>query len=117
MLCKLTIVSRRHLVSRKLFRYIGFEDYEKFKIEERVKGKTANEIIDYLTEKICTQRANWNRDGDNNIRIEETGDISEFLEGVMVHPLAPQWYVDIIRDICETRKIKFDGQSEIYILK
>lgn len=31
----------------------------------------------------------------------------------MVHLLAPKWYVDIIRDICEIRKIKFDGQSEI----
>ncbi len=89
----------------------------KFKIEEQVKGKTADEIIDYLTERICKQRANWNRDGDNNIRIENAGDIAEFLEGVMVHPLAPQWYVDIIQDICEARKIKFDGQSEIYMLE
>lgn len=89
----------------------------KFKIEEQVKGKSADEIIDYLTEKICTQRANWNKDSNDNIRIEDAGDIPEFLEDVMVHPLAPQWYVDIIQDICKTRKIKFDGQSEIYILK
>ena len=26
-----------------------------------------------------------------------------------------EWYVDIIRDICEAKKIKFEGQSEIYI--
>lgn len=89
----------------------------KFKIEEQVKGKTDEEIINYLTERICAQRANWERTVDNNVRIEDAGDISEFLEGVMVHPLAPQWYVDIVRGICETRKIKFDGQSEIYMLK
>lgn len=89
----------------------------KFKIEEQVKGKTDEEIIDYLTERICAQRADWDRIGDNNVRIEDAGDISEFLEGVMVHPVAPKWYVDIIEEICKSKKIKFDGQSEIYKLK
>lgn len=89
----------------------------KFKIEEQVKGKTDEEIIDYLTERICAQREDWDRIGDNNVRIEDAGDISEFLEGVMVHPVAPKWYVDIIGEICQSKKIKFDGQSEIYKLK
>ncbi len=89
----------------------------KFKIEEQVKGKIDEEIIDYLTERICAQRADWDRIGDNHVRIEDAGDISEFLEGVMVHPVAPKWYVDIIEDICQSKKIKFDGQSEIYKLK
>lgn len=89
----------------------------KFKIEKQVKGKTAEEIINYLTEKICSQRADWKKNGDNNVRIENAGNIFDFLEGVMVHPLAPKWYVDIIRDICESKKIKFDGQSEIYMLE
>ena len=35
----------------------------------------------------------------------------------MIHPLAPQWYVKIIEDICKVKKIHFDGQSEIYTLK
>lgn len=92
--------------------------YVKFKIkDEQIMDKTDEEIIDYLTEKICAQRADWDRIDDNNVRIEDAGDISEFLEGVMVHPAAPQWYVDIIRDICYLKGIKFDGQSEIYALK
>ena len=53
----------------------------------------------------------------NNVRIEDAGDITEYIEGVMVHPLAPQWYVKIIEDICKIKKIRFDGQSEIYTLK
>lgn len=76
----------------------------KFKIEEQVKGKTDEEIIDYLTERICAQRADWDRIGDNHVRIEDAGDISEFLEGVMVHPVAPKWYVDIIEEICRSKK-------------
>lgn len=89
----------------------------KFNIEEQIKGKNDEEIIDYLSERICDQRANWDRFGDNNVRMEDAGDISEFLEGVMVHPVAPKWYVDIIKDICQLKKLKFDGQSEIYKLK
>lgn len=106
------------IADNSLFSAEGFSSLGvKFKIEEQVKNKTDEEIIDYLTEKICTQRADWNRGSDNNVRIEDARDISEFLEGVMVHPLAPQWYVDIIRDICQLKNIKFDGQSEIYRLK
>lgn len=89
----------------------------KFKIEEKVKNKTDEEIIDYLTEKIYAQRIQWNELKDNYVRIEDAGDITEYIEGVMIHPLAPQWYVKIIEDICKMKKIYFDGQSEIYKLK
>ena len=106
------------IADNSLYSAEGFSSFGvKFKIEEQVKNKTDEEIIEYVTNKICAQRPDWNRKGDNNVRIEDAGDISEFLEGVMVHPLAPQWYVDIIQDICEARKIKFDGQSEIYMLE
>lgn len=106
------------IADNSLYSAEGFSSFGvKFKIEEQVKNKTDEEIIDYVANKICAQRPDWNRIGDNSVRIEDAGDISEFLEGVMVHPLAPQWYVDIIRDICRSKKIKFDGQSEIYALK
>ena len=88
----------------------------KHKIEEHVKNKTDEEIIDYLTDKIYEQRADWKKDM-ANIKIEDAGDISEYIEGVMVHPLAPEWYTNIIKDICLKNNIKFDGQSRIYELK
>lgn len=53
---------------------------------------------------------------ESNVRIEDAGAIGEYIEGVMVHPLAPQWYVDIVEDICKSRNIHFDGQSNIYTL-
>ena len=89
----------------------------KFKIEEQVKYKTEEEIINYLTEKIYELRVNWNITEDDNVRIEDAGDISEYIEGAMVHPAAPEWYVNIIQDICQSKNIKFDGQSDIYNLK
>ena len=85
----------------------------KFKIEERVQNKTHDEIIAYLTDKIYGQKAEWE---ERNVRIEDAGDISEYIEGVMVHPMAPEWYVNIIQEICQSKKIKFDGQSQIYTL-
>lgn len=38
----------------------------KDKIEDQIKGKTDEEIIDYLTEKIIAQRADWDRMENNN---------------------------------------------------
>ena len=40
--------------------------------------------------------------------------IPSFIEGVMVHPLAPDWYVDVVREYCMRNNIPFDGKSELY---
>lgn len=87
----------------------------KFKIDEQIQNKNEEEIIDYLTEKIYEQRVNW-KELESGVRIEDAGDIGEYIDGVMVHPLAPQWYADIVEDICKSRNIHFDGQSNIYTL-
>lgn len=92
-------------------------DAVKYKIEEQIKNKSDEEKINFLTEKICAKRVEWDVSDNTNIRIEKVEDISTFIEGVMVHPLAPKWYVDIVEDICASKKIKFEGQSEIYKLK
>ena len=88
----------------------------RFNIKEQVKNKSDDEIIQYLTELICAQRIEWSCFNNENVRIEDAGNILEFIEDVMVHPLAQKWYVDIIRDICQSKKIKFEGQSKIYSL-
>lgn len=87
---------------------------------ENITDKSDEEIIDCLTDKICAVRINKIKDEKkeaDNIIIKDAGDIPEYLEGVMVHPKAPMWYVDIIRDICQQKGIPFDGQSQIYELK
>ena len=43
--------------------------------------------------------------------------VSEFIEGVMVHPLATDWYVNIVHSFCDRFHIMFDGRSELYKLK
>lgn len=41
-------------------------------------------------------------------------DIMDFLEGVMVHPSAPSWYVDVVAEYCRINHIRFLGQSKLY---
>ena len=40
--------------------------------------------------------------------------IPGFIEGVLVHPLAPEWYVDIVREFCRRNHIPFEGKSTLY---
>lgn len=40
--------------------------------------------------------------------------IPGFVDGVMVHPLAPEWYVEVVRNFCEKNSICFEGKSELY---
>ena len=74
------------------------------------------EIVKCLTESIIDKRREWNKP-ENDIIIEDAGNISEYIESVMVHPLAQDWYVEIIKDICAAKKIKFEGKSKIYMIK
>lgn len=43
-------------------------------------------------------------------------DINEFIKGVMVHPFADDWYVDIVKSVCDKYNLSFDGKSELYKL-
>ena len=40
--------------------------------------------------------------------------IPNFIEGVMVHPLAPDWYVEVVREFCKRNNIPFEGKSNLY---
>ena len=36
------------------------------------------------------------------------------IKGVMVHPLAPDWYVDTVKIFCNNHSIPFEGKSKLY---
>lgn len=40
--------------------------------------------------------------------------VNGFIENVLVHPLAPEWYVDIVREFCTNNEIRFAGKSNLY---
>lgn len=54
-----------------------------------------------------------------NIR-QKTTDVSfesitNFIENVKVHPLAPDWYVSIVEEFCKRNNIPFAGKSTLYL--
>lgn len=40
--------------------------------------------------------------------------IPNFIDGVLVHPLAPEWYTNIVQEFCARNKIHFEGKSTLY---
>ena len=40
--------------------------------------------------------------------------IPDFIDGVMVHPLAPDWYIEVVREFCKRNNIPFEGKSQLY---
>lgn len=40
--------------------------------------------------------------------------IPDFIVGVLVHPLAPNWYVDIVAEYCRRNSVPFHGKSSLY---
>lgn len=40
--------------------------------------------------------------------------LPEYIEGIRVHPMAKDWYVDLIKKICNEYKLPFLGRSDLY---
>lgn len=40
--------------------------------------------------------------------------IHGFIESVLVHPLAPEWYANIVQEFCARNEIRFEGKSNLY---
>lgn len=81
-----------------------------------------DEIINKMTELLhcaCNNSIRKNVLEDKTEYMLLMGDehITDFIEGVMVHPNAEDWYVNIIKELCEVHKLNFEGQSQIYKLK
>ena len=52
-------------------------------------------------------------------KCKETKEISyahipDFVDGVMVHPLAPDWYIEVVKEFCKRNNIPFEGKSNLY---
>ncbi len=86
----------------------------KYKISEKVEGKTDSEIINYLVEKIKNNRAELKKECIVQPLYGDIPQVSDLIESVMVHPKAEDWYVSIIGDICEREGIRFEGRSQLY---
>ncbi len=41
-------------------------------------------------------------------------DMKDYLEGIRVHPFAPDWYVNLVKTICRNYRVTFFGKSDLY---
>ena len=56
---------------------------------------------------------NVGKDRQNTLDVS-FGNIPDFIAGVKVHPMAPDWYVDVVNEYCNRNGIAFDGKSLLY---
>lgn len=54
---------------------------------------------------------------EDKVRKYAIPNLSTFITGVMAHPLADKDHVELVKKICETYDINFEGQSEVYQFK
>ena len=40
--------------------------------------------------------------------------LKEYINGVRVHPQAPDWYADLLKTVCRNYKMKYCGKSDLY---
>lgn len=89
--------------------YVLSEDPDRLKIVENMfPDMELEDKIDRIMELL--------NEGDKR---KETKNISyahipDFIDGILVHPLAPDWYVEVVREFCSRNNIPFEGQSELY---
>ena len=77
-------------------------------LESHFPGKSLEEKIDSVVKLLnignCTKKT-------MDISFDH---IPDFISGVLIHPLAPEWYVHIVREFCIRNTIPFEGKSTLY---
>lgn len=53
----------------------------------------------------------------NQVKPVSFGHVENFIESVLVHPMAPAWFVAMVGEFCNRNGVPFDGQSQLYTYK
>jgi hypothetical protein len=56
-------------------------------------------------------------DSSNQVKAVSFADVSNFIESVVVHPMAAPWFVSMVGEFCERNNVPFDGKSSLYTFK
>ncbi len=49
-----------------------------------------------------------------NVEMIDVPNVKDFIEEVLVHPEAEEWFVDTVRAVCNANDIAFNGKSQLY---
>ncbi len=53
----------------------------------------------------------------NQVKPVSFSHVDEFIESVLVHPMAPTWFVGMVAEFCNRNNLVFAGQSQLYTYK
>ncbi len=69
---------------------------------------TEQEYKNFVEKKSCRSESNF------HLKHISFSHIPEFIESVMVHPTAADWYVHTVEQFCKKYQINFVGKSNMY---
>ncbi len=83
-----------------------FETMQDMSDEERLKEieERLGKYLGHINEKNIS----------NNFYVEEI-DLPKYIVGVKVNPFAEDWYVELIKGLCDEYKLNFLGRSQLYV--
>ena len=83
---------------------------KKYFFENTIDTNDIEEIVKRLEKSF--PRASCRQQGSAILKVN----IEDYIDSIMVHPFAEDWYVDRVRKLCELKEIegKFMGKSNLY---
>lgn len=86
-----------------------------WKIYETMKQKKNDqEVLEEILSRLDNYMDKWNTNNLPNSVYIENIDLKEYVSAVVVNPFAEEWYVDLIKGLCEEYEISCLGQSQLY---
>lgn len=77
--------------------------------------KEDNEVLDEIAKRLDQYLNKWVTKKLPNEYYVEGIDLGKYISAVVVNPFAEDWYVKLVKDLCEEYEIKCDGKSQLYI--
>lgn len=86
-----------------------------WKIDEAVQNiNDDNGIMDEIIKRLEKHMNQWIKDKMPKEYYVNDIDLESYISSVVVNPFAEDWYVVLIKNLCEEYKIKCDGRSHLY---
>lgn len=86
-----------------------------WKIHEKMQEIPADiDRINEIEKRLAEYMGHWKKKELNIDLYQSIECLNKYISGVKVHPMAEEWYVELIKTLCDEKKIKFDGQSNLY---
>lgn len=83
-------------------------------VKQHIRKDGMNEILNTIREVINQQYIKKYYSERKTETMLNVYNLSEYIEGVRIHPMAQDWYSEIIEKICNRHKINYLGRSDLY---